>query len=77
MFFFKDSFAYLIWKILKKKLNQNSDANKLNILVTEFMMIRVWFVIKYESLLLFIKKKKEQEQEMRKGKRGVACQVIA
>jgi hypothetical protein len=34
-------------------------------------------VIKYEGLLLFIEKKKEQEQEMRKGKRGVACQVIA
>ena len=69
-FFKKDSFAYLIWKILKKKLNQNNDANKLNIEVTEFMMIRVWFVIKYEGLLLFIEKKKRTRTRNEEGEKG-------
>jgi hypothetical protein len=35
------SFAYLMWRILKKKkLNQNKDANILSVGMAEFMMMR-------------------------------------
>jgi hypothetical protein len=35
------SFAYLMWRILKKKLNQNKDADILSVGVAEFIMMRV------------------------------------
>jgi hypothetical protein len=57
-----DSFAYLMWRILKK-LNQNRNANRLSVRVVGFMMIRVLFVIKYEGdLLLFVEKKKKMRK---------------
>jgi hypothetical protein len=57
-----DSFAYLMWRILKK-LNQNRNANRLSVGVVGFMMMRVLFVIKKEGdLLLFVEKKKKMRK---------------
>ena len=35
-----DSFAYLIWKILKKKLIYNRDFDRQSVRVVEFVMMR-------------------------------------
>ena len=41
----------------KKKINQNSDANRLSIEVAGFVVKWVWTVIKWRVLLLFAEKK--------------------
>jgi len=41
-------FAFLKWWILYiKKKNHDRDIDKLNVRVTEFIMMRVWFVTKW------------------------------
>jgi hypothetical protein len=70
-----DSFAYLMWRILKK-LNQNRNANRLSVGVVGFMMMRVLFVIKKGGGFTIICREKEEDEEMKEGERRVACQVI-
>jgi len=50
---------------LKKKLNQNWDADRLSVGVVEFMMMRAWFGIKYGVLCIVFYKIKRK-----KNKRG-------
>lgn len=53
-----------MWQIFKKKkLNQNRNADISNIRVVEFVMMRVWFMTKYEGDVCYFLHYKEEEEE--------------
>jgi O-methyltransferase involved in polyketide biosynthesis len=59
-------FAYLIWRIFFKKLNQYRDSNRLSVGVIKFVIMRARFVTKLEGVLFFTEKKRKEEEEMKR-----------
>jgi hypothetical protein len=56
-------FAYLIWRIFFKKLNQYRDSNRLSVGVIKFVIMRARFVTKLEGVLFFTERKGKKKKK--------------
>jgi hypothetical protein len=52
---------------LKKKMNQNMDADRLNVGVFRFVMNWAWFVTKWEEVMYYFLQNKKERRIRRNG----------